>query len=357
MTDISVELLTKAQYFRNLKKRISSTEKGRIVVATMTFRPDLEEIKQLLDELGGAAERGVAVTLFVDSINFMVGEKRVLGPLFFNKGELANRYLLPQFRTIYVALNRLKSRGGHYVILNVPSKKFSNIYAGRSHMKFTVINDQVYVGGCNLSSKEQLDIMVRWKSKKTADYLVTLSQGITETKGNVHKSLAGKDARFAIKKNAALLLDAGTPNQSLIMNTALKMIDMSKNNIFITTQFFVNKIIAEHLWRAERRGVQVTIIYNHPKNHHTLERIMVNSIILRERRRLPKIFFQERLDPDSKYLHAKLLITDNTLLAGSHNYFPLLIHFGTAELCIQINNLQIAQYAKTMLLQQLRSDI
>jgi phosphatidylserine/phosphatidylglycerophosphate/cardiolipin synthase-like enzyme len=289
----SINLLTKSQYFQDLNERIAATKSGHIVISTMTFRPGLLEVRQLLHTLGQAAKRGIQVTLLVDAICYLVGEQRIPGPLFFGNRPLGQQHLLPHFETIHTLLEEFAAKGGTYTLLNRPTKRFSNVYAGRSHIKFAVINDQAYVGNCNLNSKDQLDIMVRWKHKKLANFFIKLTRDIIAAGGSVTKALSGKDTQFAIQKNATLLLDAGVPDQSLIMDAALHAINASKESIFVTTQFFVNKVIAEHLLRAERRGVQVTILYNNVKNHHLLEKIMVSSILLREKRRLPSSFFSK----------------------------------------------------------------
>lgn len=354
MSSPAINFLTKPEYFADLTERIAATQKGRVIVATMSFKPAFPEIQKLLHEMGEAARRGVEVTLLVDAIDFLVGPRRVPGPLFFSKKDLGKRHMPAMFQHKYDALSDLKAKGGKFIILNIPKAKISNIYAGRSHIKFAIINDLAYFGGCNLTSQEHLDVMGSWHDPGLADFLADFTQQLQHSKNHtVREVLQGQDRTFKAGSQTDVLLDSGMPGQSLIMGSALHAIDNSKKTLLITTQYFLNKTIGEHLVAASQRGVAITVIFNNPKRHQFIEGIMMRRILFQERRRLPKDFFAHMLPPDNPYLHAKLLIADDTLIIGSHNYFPMLVRYGTAELSLKIRDASIAARAKSMLLGQL----
>jgi hypothetical protein len=173
------------EYLSDLAERISHVDSyGRVMIATMTFHPENPAIRKILDELCAAARRGTTVTLLIDAKSFLLpgGQHSVgviPGPLFFNV-ELPLR-LKKRFKTILAALEEIQDAGGNYKIINQPGRRFKNPIAGRSHIKFSVINDAVYTGGCNLDSDSHIDMMIGWQSLSVADWLVDLGSKIAET--------------------------------------------------------------------------------------------------------------------------------------------------------------------------------
>ncbi len=343
-----LQFLTKAQYYDDLTTRIGQLTAGPVVVATMVLQPEIAEARRLLDALVAAARRGLEVTLLVDAINFMVGRRHDPGPLFYDHNAFAAGRL-GRFQPLYDALQELQAAGGRVAVLNMPRRRFSNFYAGRSHIKCAVVGSDAYVGGCNLNEPDLLDVMVRVADAALADALYDLAQREL-TSGRVRTALADTDTKRNINTETELLVDAGVPKQSGIMERALQAIDAAQHEIWLTTQYFVGGRLGQRLRAAAERGVRVHIVYNSLEKHMWLEKLLVGSMLLRQRSVPPGQRFTERVLPATvPYLHAKVLLADDTVLVGSHNYFPLLVRAGTAEICLALQGSRAAEQAKTFL--------
>jgi cardiolipin synthase A/B len=323
---------TSAEYYRALTEKIAEARPGtRISLATMVFGPGEPPLARLWDELCAAAQRGVRVHVMVDSITFMILEGAVPGPLFFFS-KLPKR-LPGAFRKRLAALERLRAAGGTYTVTNPPNSRLANPFAGRSHIKFAVINNLVFLGGCNLGHTQNLDIMVSREDARLATWLLTFEESVA-AKISVVQALDGKDTGMATGDRTRLLVDAGAPGQSHIFEHALTLIDAAKERIILTCQYFPNDVTAKHLAAAHARGVDVQIIYNHPDKHPFPLNLLHHSVVLGEKRQRPAHFFTRQLPKPTPYLHAKLLIADQTTMLGSHNYVQAGVTFGTAEIAL-----------------------
>jgi phosphatidylserine/phosphatidylglycerophosphate/cardiolipin synthase-like enzyme len=319
-------------YFHDLTARVSKTKKGdRVALASMTFHPNQPLINDLFIELYAAASRGVMVHVMVDAFSFMIKEGFVLGPLMFTR-KLPS-HLTRTFRLRLGALKKLQELGGRYTITNLPSRPLSVPFAGRSHIKFAVVNNDVYIGGCNLSNGDQLDMMVGWNDPGFADRLWNFEKNVFQTK-HIATVLDGKDLTIPIDKTANILVDAGIANQSIIFDKALALIDAAQKYVYITCQFLPNDITLRHLSAAAARGVDVTIIYNHPDKHVFPHNLLHHSVVQFEKTKHPAYLFVGQLSKKHHYLHAKLLATDQGTIIGSHNYVKAGVAFGTAEIAL-----------------------
>lgn len=295
----------------------------------MTFEPDEPEIALLMQKLTAATLRGVTVHLAVDAFPFMLRGRIIPGPLWFRK-ELDGK-MQKRFRLRYESLQTLKDSGGVVVVVNPPLRKFSLPHAGRCHIKTAIINDKVYVGGCNLSESE-LDVMVGWQDKQTADWLGSTVLHIMKT-GRARAALHDTDTSLQLDEKTQLLIDAGIPDQSVIYDETLRLIDSAQEWLLLTCQYFPGGRTSQHLLKAHKRGVRVQIVYGHPL-HQGIEFPAHYLYNLRERTRLPKQFFEHRIRSSMPRLHAKLLATDQGGMIGSHNLTTQGVGLGTAELAL-----------------------
>ena len=158
------------QYLHELNARIKECGKGdNIALVSMSFNPDDKKIKQLVRNLCSAAKRGSSVVLVVDAFSFLSGDRVWPGPLFFNpslKGNLPVKY-----HRKLDSLNELRSCGGKYVITNMPERRLTLPFKGRSHIKLGMINDTNYLGSFNLDSSATTDIMVEFENSSVAKHL------------------------------------------------------------------------------------------------------------------------------------------------------------------------------------------
>ncbi|HEX3568170.1 MAG TPA: phospholipase D-like domain-containing protein [Candidatus Saccharimonadales bacterium] len=331
-----IALLDKREYFAELTAKVRATKRGeRVAITSMTFDPEEEPaVQSLLSALYDAADRGVHVTLLVDAHSFMISGKDLpSGPLL-RRTDVAHGNA--NFRSKLQALETLKKHGGSYAIINKPSKRLSNPFAGRSHIKIAVVNDDSYVGGCNLSTL-QVDAMVRLDEPKLADWLYNFTQQVRDT-GSVRETLLDTDQTIPVDDFAQLIIDAGVPNQSTIYDEALRLIDEANEWIVFTCQFFPNGQTILHLAKALERGVHVYLFYNHPSKHSHIHKLAHHLVVLHERSRWPRELFKRQIAKQNDRIHAKIIATDQAAVIGSHNYVPAGVKFGTAEASVLSND-------------------
>lgn len=344
-------LYNNADYFRQLLHDITAAKWGdRILVASMTYNVLDPLVAELMGLLKAAAQRGIDVHLLVDARTFLTRQSNVPGPLWFNPA--LERSLPPPFRENYESLKSLKQSGGHFTITNLPGKPFTNTSAGRSHIKTAIINDQVYVGGCNLQDASFTDIMVKFTDRHTAGWLYKHMLTIART-GSTQKAFQGHDQTFDINASTQLFLDAGKPNQSIILENAYDLIDTAQDWIYLTCQFFPGGKTAQHLLAAHKRGVSVQIVYAHPSIHGLLGPAH-QLYTLRERMRMPVSFFTGRLAKTAPTLHAKVLATEQGVIVGSHNYVTAGVSFGTAEIAMRFTNPEFSQKLKDFIQSEIK---
>ena len=319
---------------------------SRIALMTMSFESSEPHIERLVHELIAAAKRGVHVYLLVDAMAFATDQYELpIGPtLLLHKAASSRR---PYFRQKYLLLEELRDSGGHYHIINFPKRRLANPYAGRSHIKIAVIDNWVFSGGCNLGS-EQIDYMTRLQDPTVADWLYELVIRVTED-GNVGHVLQYQDHEFNIDDRTTLLVDAGKPKQSLIYESALDFIDSAQEWLVMTCQFFPNTVTARHLAAAVKRGVNVTLYYNHPKHHAVHMKPIQHAVIWVEKTRQPRVLFTHQLPKSLQRLHAKLIASEQGAIIGSHNYVTHGVNFGTAEIAIRRYDPAFAHEALSLL--------
>jgi len=343
-----------AAYFQELLRLVADTKKGnRVALTTMSFDPSEPHISKLMHELTAAAARGVVVHLLVDALTFSLDHRRFPSGPTMLKREIS-KAKQPYFRNKYIVLEKLKASGGQYRIINFPNRRFSNPYAGRSHIKAAVINDIVFTGGCNLSGSWQSDFMVQSKDKTTAAWLYELILD-TDKSGSVRQTLQDTDRELTIDPVTTLFVDAGKPKQSIIYEEALKLIDAAQEWLVMTCQFFPNTITAKHLAAAHQRGVKIKLYYNHPRHQAIHERWVHHAVILGEKTRHPKVLFDYQLPKAHKRIHAKLIATEQGAMIGSHNYVTHGVNFGTAEIAMLRHDPAFARKAVAILASQVHS--
>lgn len=343
---------TSSEYWHELIRRIDQAGAGdRIGLMTMEFDPRYPVIHTLMNAVQAATKRGVIVQLLVDAATFLRDTRSFRpGPLWYPTGF---KRIPGDFVEKYEMLQRLAQTPNIDVALtNRPTRPFSNMVGGRSHMKISLINDRIFIGGCNLAG-DSYDLMVSWEDRVTANYLHGFMRDVHAIK-NVSHALKNDDLAISVSKTATLMLDCGARNRSGILTNALRLIDNAREQITITCQFFPNSVTAKHLAAAYRRGVEVTIVYAGPDYQRGLIGGLGQRIsIIRERLRVPPEFFALRMPKDGLLLHAKLLATDAGTIIGSHNYVRAGVLLGTAEIALMETTPEFRQDALAALTREL----
>ncbi len=329
---INYKLVNRQQYFNHLITSFNAAKTGdSIILATMEFQPDKEKIQEILAGLRTAAKQGADVTFLVDAYSFMLKVGAVPGPLFFRKKDPKMGY--GEFKPVVEAVNSLRASGVRCVVINKPPRPLKNPFGGRAHIKFAVINNEIFIGGCNLSDPELLDVMVRTENKRLADYLTKFTHDVIKHK-SVRRALLKQDISFKVDDQTELLIDAGIKRQSLIYDRALDLISSATNRVYMTCQYFPNNRTPAELARAHYRGVNVHLAYNHPDQHNSLIRGVQKRTVAYNRKRLPENVFENQLNMDRDYLHAKILISEKEAIIGSHNFVKMGVDLGTAEMAL-----------------------
>jgi hypothetical protein len=227
---------------------------------------------------------------------------------------------------------------------------------GRSHIKAAVVGDRVFVGGCNLEHPGQFDVMTAWSSPRAAAVLSTWLERIAED-GKVRAAFGDVDVESRLDDHTSLLLDAGVPGQSLIYEEALSLIDGANDWIYLTCQYFPGGETAQHLAAASARGVHVSILYSHPRAHGSSASLHHLHQLAQRARKVPRAFFDGRLDKQVPKLHAKVLVSEQAALVGSHNYIAQGVRFGTAELAIKSTDVNFGSNLRAFMEQQLERNL
>ncbi len=193
--------------------------------------------------------------------------------------------------------------------------------------------------------------MVRLHDAQTANWLYDMLYRISES-GNVRRVLHDQDQTWRVDAKTNIFVDAGVPDQSVIFDKALAMIDSAKKWVVLTSQYFAPGPGTAALVRALQRGVKVTFYYSHPSMHGPVEGTAHRLYQYRQKHRLPVELFAHQL-PKGQHLHAKLLATEQSVMIGSHNYAELGVKLGTAEIVLQRHDPAFAKQAVAFIEQQL----
>lgn len=338
----AITIYNEVEYFADLIKRVKLAKAGdRVVIISMTFEPSEEVVLTLTQELIQAVKREASVLLCIDAYSFLTNAKSMPTGPFFTRGHLGAS-LGKHYSAKLSLLNELEVAGGKYAIVNIPRRRLSNPVAGRSHMKISIVNDYVYIGGCNLGRCWQVDYMAGWQDKKTAGWLSKLLSDVVRS-GSCREALKAQDTLLKVSDKMTILVDAGKRNQSIILKNALEAINEAEEYVLLTCQFFPNSVTAAALAKASKRGVRVEIYYNHPTQQGKIGTPAQRLVIWQEKLARPKVLFAEQLPKQARRIHAKLLITEKQLMMGSHNYVTAGVKLGTAEIAFKYNDPQLAQ--------------
>ena len=326
------EFYSTEKYFRHLAESVSKTVNGdRVILTAMTFDPQDELIAILMEQMNLAAKRGVKVTIIIDSYTFISNGFSKIVPFVFSTRQTHKN------SPIIKSLEQLKANGGNYTVLNKPKNPFRLIYSGRFHAKLAVINNRVYVGGCNLSDTSQIDMMIGWEDEPTANKLVDMCNRIIQPNYR-QAAFNGQDQEIELSKTSSLIFDAGIKCQSTIMAKAFEIIDEAERSIYFACQYYPNSLTTRHLIKAAKRGVEVTILFNHP-SQHSFPNSLIHRLVMQKQSWLsPSNLNLIKLPKNEHYMHAKLIATEKSAILGSHNYIVAGVNFGTTEIAVYDNN-------------------
>lgn len=346
-----------ADYFKEITRCIANTGRGdQVLLTSMTFEPSEPLVQEVMRQLILAAKRGANVHLIIDAHTFMLTKlNKPLGPMYWRRDIFKARFPR-RFHEKIQWLEELRQAGGNYEIINRPTTWPTVPIAGRSHIKTTIINDDMFIGGCNLGHTGQIDYMVRVRDTKAVTWVRELIADVLKRK-STWLALGQQDRKLAVDELTALFVDAGVVGQSLILEEALRLIDETNGWIVITCQFLPGGVTGQHLAQAQSRGVRVYSVFNHLSKQDKISLPAHYFIRQREKLRQPKSLFAGELPRKHQRLHAKLIATEKGAMIGSHNYVSTGVRLGTAEIALLRYDPAFARQAISILLPQLTGSI
>lgn len=304
--------------------------KDRLYVQAMYFEDD-HVFGTMANALKQSAKRSVDTRLTFDYFTFMVSGGRIN---YFPILSTSDRSYSYHKQARVHALTRELQQAGVRVTITNPPKPIDKLIPtlGRNHKKTVIIDDTAWLGGLNYSQKDfnRPDFMVRIEEPTVVEALS--SQYDTANENRPHH-----DYSISCKPGTALLIDVGTPNKSLILDTASDLVSNAKKSVKVITQFNPDGKFLEALHHAHARGVDAEVIVSNPD--FITERLAWifdrNSHLQMYRKGL-----QIPINHYSGWVHSKLLLVDDDsgssgqVLFGSHNLSNDGVKMGTEEIAL-----------------------
>lgn len=346
---LDVTLQPGHEYLTGLTDALQHTHAGdRIALTTMSFEPSEPTVKGILNALHGAAERNVEIHFGVDAYTFLVDDStHAVGPML-----LPNPIRQRAFRERKRSLEELQQHPSVTVgVLNQPEHWLSNPYAHRSHVKAVVINDTSHIIGPNLHKTHRADAALSIASPAVSDKLYkTLVRLVTSE--STEQTFEGRDQIWQLDDRTQLLIDAGRPHQSIILQAGLNIINTAHEELMLTSQYFPRGPIAQALASVVlQNNVRLTHFYNDPAAQGAFGRIPESLVIARQRALIARLPQYSRLSPHT-HLHTKAVANETAGLIGSHNLDPRGVKFGTAEMSVYRHDPVFARRLADLVLEQ-----
>ncbi len=308
-------LLTAPAYTKDLLKRINAAT-TRIAIVATTFHGDDAISNALIDALCDAADRGVYVSVGADAFTYIEPK----GSIFGAKGH--------SMRAIkaHKVQRKLKKHGAEFHWLG----RMSNfIFAGRTHSKWTIIDDMIYsFGGINLDhvSFTNTDLMIRITDNKIANRLFVEHGRVFKADRGGH---ALRSQKITINETSTILIDGGIPGDSVIYRRACTLAREASQITFVSQYCPTGR-----LNRILKRK-QATLFFNHWRRARWANMLIIQLGMLISR--------QSTLYNRRPYLHAKFILftmPDKTEIAltGSHNFTNSGVLTGTREIALETSD-------------------
>jgi phosphatidylserine/phosphatidylglycerophosphate/cardiolipin synthase-like enzyme len=243
------------------------------------------------------------------------------------------KYMRPhseQYKTKIALFDSLKNRGVSILFTNKPTLfEHAFPYKGRNHMKMTIVDNLVYLGGVNYADDDFqfADFMVKFTDRDIVSAVHKLFLRVETNRL--------RDEKIQINTETCLFVDAGRAGKSIILKEAIRAAKTTKNTIYHTCQFVPDGAFLRALHKAYLRKCEVDVI---SPDKNSFSRMLsgvynLNRFAIRIKRQHVPVHFLSRM------VHAKLTIVDNQyILMGSHNLSLSGVRVGTAEVALASHN-------------------
>lgn len=307
MDTVQMKLITATEYYNALLTGIPQAKK-RIVIHAMVLLWQPHSTEELVPLLKDALERGVEVRIVGDMYSKFSS----------NLPSFVRGDWTPRWGHTLAVNSELESLGAH---IKYVGKLGFNPFKQRCHSKITVIDDICYTfGGVNFYGGAFTfhDYMLEMHDTKLADRLYSLVC-------DIEKFPRMSDIKEPIDKLNTLLFDGGTPESSVIYDTACEVVADAKK-VYYVSQMCPSGQLAKLLNQTDSECYFIRPVQADPPS---------NLALIVDKAR----FAIKNRYKGKKYIHAKFILCeakDGTkhLVSGSNNFSYRGIAYGTKEIAV-----------------------
>lgn len=327
-----MKLVSPEEYVQQAARLIRSAS-SRVYLLSMVVA-DHGNTHALIAEIEAAAKRGIRVTVAADVFTF--GE--VSG------GFLPIRYYSPGVKDTRRMVKVLKKAGVDFQWLG---RGRATVYNGRTHSKWCIIDDTVFVfGGVNVYQEgiENVDYMFRLTDTALADRLVQEQHRLqnAEKRTTNYPSVAIEHS-----PDNTVLIDGGIIGQSVIYRRACELAEQAEKITFVS-QYCPTGRLARIL---KRKHDKAKLYYNTPAQAEGLNRFVISlsQFVSGLKTRYKK----------KTYLHAKFILFtmpdgSKIALTGSHNFAYTGVLLGTREIALETKDPSVITQLESFVREKVR---
>lgn len=314
------DVLSPLAFLEDIEHEAKSAKK-RIWAQAMEVEPG-EIASRLLNLVEEAGKIGFDARLNIDYYSLMVTDGLPNFPLVLISGKWRKR--LQAKKEVFA---RIEDNNTKISYINSPTLLEKFVYTmGRNHMKIFIVDNIAWIGGVNFADGyfKRQDIMVKITDKAIVGQVALVFMEAHEERL--------KEDEVLKTNNAALFIDSGRTGKSVILDEAVRMIDMAKQTVRVVTAFVPDGKFLSALIAADRRGVMVELAVSDPSATLGVFQLVnyFSDIQLKLKHVNFKILYQKLP------VHAKVIIVDKCIaFFGSHNFLTKGVMMRTAEIALQ----------------------
>jgi len=305
-----MELYTPQAYADALVKDIARAD-TRIILFSHILGYD-GSTKKLITALCEAAERGVQVEVGGDVFTYgILGGWRTI--------------LLKPDQRIHALRTMVKTFKRSGVKFSWMGQLGPILFAGRMHLKWCVIDDQVFsFGGVNLyeDGLKHADYMLGGRDKELGDHIAKEHERIERASrlGKVHRSYQFPSL------HGTVLVDGGKMGDSIIYKRACELARQAKEITFVSQYCPTGKL------GKIMRTKGAKLYFSHWRLAHGFNRFLISASMITTGN---KTLYQRQ-----KYIHAKCIIYKmpdgkKVAITGTHNFVRAGVALGTREIALE----------------------
>lgn len=312
----TITLLSPTEYINQAADAINKATE-RVCLLSLVISED-DTTERLIQALIDASIRGIEVYVAADI--FTYGE---LGGFV-----LPTRYRSKQSKITSNMAKKLQKNGVKFTWLG---KSRATIFNGRTHMKWCIVDDEVFsFGGVNLyfDGLDNSDFMLRMKNKWTADKLYE----------EYHRLIKADKIDYSYHSHSffvddfEVLIDGGIFGDSIIYRRACQLA-REASDVTLVSQYCPTGKLSKLL-----KATNTKLYFNPPQTANFINRLVISTGMF--------LSGNKSLYKKSEYLHAKFIIFTmkdghKIAITGSHNFVNAGVLLGAREIALQTANPQV----------------